>query len=309
MGDETKIGWTDRTYNHWIGCTKVGPGCEHCYAEVWDARWNDGAHWGPGAPRRLTAAANRSKPFGWDRQAEATGKRWVFCSSLSDVFDNEVNPAWRTDLWAIIRQCRNLRWQITTKRIGNALKMLPRDWPEAFPHVGFLATVVTQAELDRDADKLLAVKAKGARWVGLSIEPQLEHIDLAPAIGLVHHHPSNVDSPALRALVRAARSRMGPTIDWVISGGESRQGGQEARVYDIQWGRSLRDQCARSGVPFFEKQLGSNAVESAEPTADDMPVVLPRPIKLRDRAGADPAEWPVDLRVREMPVVFDREVA
>lgn len=304
MGDVTAIAWTDRTYNHWIGCTKVGPGCEHCYAEAWDERFNAGVHWGPGAPRRLTAPANRSKPFRWDREAEATGKRWVFCSSLSDVFDNEVDPQWRTDLWAIIRQCRNLRWQITTKRIGNALKMLPRDWPEAFPHVGFLATVVTNDELFRDADKIMAVKAKGAAWVGLSIEPQLSWIDLSPVVGMVHHHPDNDrSSPALKALIRAARAKMGPMLDWVICGGESQQGSHQARPFDIQWARSLHEQCGNMGVPFFMKQLGSRPIEKRRPTTDVDPAVV-REIKLRDRAGADPSEWPADLRVREMPTVF-----
>lgn len=92
MADNTKIEWADATFNPWIGCTKIGPGCDHCYAEAdFDLRRHR-AKWGPGNPRSRTSPANWKMPLQWDRQhAEFFTvhgrRRRVFCASLGDVFD------------------------------------------------------------------------------------------------------------------------------------------------------------------------------------------------------------------------------
>ena len=198
----------------------------------------------------------------WNSNALKTGARpWVFCASLADVFDNEVDPGWRYQLWTLVASTPALRWQFVTKRIGNAMKMLPHDWEKSFSHCGIVATTVTQEECDRDLPKLIEVKrAFGVRWVGLSIEPQLEMVI-----------PSSPGSDSL---------------DWVITGGESAQGGQPARPYSPHWARRLIDESEVFGYKVFVKQMGSNSG-----------------FKLKDRAGADPSEWPEDLRVRDMPDV------
>lgn len=69
MGVKTGIAWTDSTFNYWIGCTKVGPGCDHCYAENVGKRL--GVQWGRGLDRHLTSMQTRSAPFLWDRRADA----------------------------------------------------------------------------------------------------------------------------------------------------------------------------------------------------------------------------------------------
>src|SRR5690606_1286552 len=100
MGENTKIEWAHHTFNPWEGCTKVGPGCDHCYAENRNARFAGGEaiNWGPGAPRRRTSASNWNNPIRWNAEAERLGVRYrVFCASLADVFDNEVDPQWRAD--------------------------------------------------------------------------------------------------------------------------------------------------------------------------------------------------------------------
>lgn len=149
-----------------------------------------------------------------------TGQRpRVFCASLADVFDNEVDPAWRTDLWDLIRQTPNLRWMLLTKRIGNARKMLPSDWP--FPHAGLMATLANQEEWDRDYPKLAALPTA---WHGVSAEPLLGPIDIGDA-----------------------------RPDWIITGGES---GPQHRPIEVAWVRSLRDQCHRNGIAFHHKQWG-----------------------------------------------------
>jgi protein gp37 len=259
MAENSGIAWTDSTFNPWVGCTKVSPGCEHCYAEAYDNRFN-GGHWGAGAERRRTSASNWAKPKKWSREAAKTGVRpWVFCASLADVFDKEAPLGARGDLWALIHECQNLNWQIVTKRIGNVDKMLPANFGRDFPHVGIISTVVTQAECDRDLPKLRAAKERhGIAWVGLSIEPQLEHVI-----------PPTDDG-----------------INWVITGGESDQGGALARPYYVDWAADLIEWGSASSVAIFVKQLGSHWARAG---------------KMRDRSGADPAEWQPVLRVRQMP--------
>jgi protein gp37 len=220
MGENSAISWTDNTFNPWIGCTKVSPGCDHCYAEADFDHRKHRVTWGTGNPRSRTSESYWRNPFKWNREAAKTGERpRIFCSSLADVFDNEVPLEWRDDLWGVIRATPLLRWMLLTKRIGNVLKMVPPDWP--FPHVGIMATIVNQEEWDRDFPKLMSVPTP---WRGVSAEPLLGPIDIGQA-----------------------------RPDWVITGGES---GPRARPIDAAWVRSLRDQCARNGTAFHHKQWG-----------------------------------------------------
>jgi protein gp37 len=231
MGEISNIEWCDSTFNPWEGCQKVGPGCDNCYAEARNARWNGGTavNWGPGALRRRTSPTNWKKPKLWNRDAaqffELHGrKRRVFCASLADVFDNAVEVEWRLDLFKLIEKTPNLDWLLLTKRIGNVPDMLPLSWREGLPpNVWLGISVVTQEEADRDIPKLFDVPA-GIRF--LSCEPLLERISFDP----VDLH----------------------TVDWVIVGGES---GPKARdngfLSNARW---IRDQCAAAGVPFFGKQ-------------------------------------------------------
>lgn len=231
MAENSAIEWCDHTFNSWEGCQKVGPGCDHCYAETRNARFGGGVapNWGPGAPRRRTSPANWRKPLRWQADAarflaEQGRRQRVFCASLADVFDNAANPADRADLFALIRRCPDLDWLLLTKRIGNAAAMAEAagGWPE---NVWLGATIVNQAEADRDLDKLRAID--GPRFRFLSMEPLLE--------------PVACDPCALASL------------DWIIVGGES---GPGARPMHPDWARSLRDQCAIAFVPFLFKQWG-----------------------------------------------------
>lgn len=248
MSENSNIEWTNHTFNPWEGCQKVGPGCDHCYAETRNARFGGGTaiNWGPGAPRRRTSASNWNKPLLWNKQAEAfmaqNGRRQrVFCASLADVFDNAVDPAWRDDLFTLIEATPNLDWLLLTKRIGNVGNMLPVpfDFDLLFPNVWLGATIVNQEEADRDIPKLLAVPAR-VRF--LSMEPLLGPVDLYPFLEPSMRH--GVDMPGL---------------DWVIDGGES---GPGARPKHPDWSRSLRDQCAAAGVPYLHKQWGEWAPRS-----------------------------------------------
>lgn len=224
----TGISWTDLTFNPWIGCTKVSPACDHCYAEGL-ATTRLGVAWGTGAPRRRTAPGNWSKPPRWNRIAQEAGHRLkVFCASLADVFDNEVDDQWRADLAALIIATPWLDWMLLTKRVGNARKMLTAMFPDGVPeNVALGVTIANQEEADRDLPKALSVKAGlSIRRLFLSMEPLLGPVSLAPWL---------------------------PYIDLVIVGGES---GKDAREILPEWVQSLRDQCAQAGVPFHFKQWG-----------------------------------------------------
>jgi len=266
MAENSGIEWTDHTFNPWIGCTRVSPACDNCYAETL-ATGRLGREWGPHAARRRTKTWG--DPVRWNRQAEgATVRPRVFCASLADVFDNHrsILPEWRHDLWALIETTPNLDWLLLTKRPQNIAKMVPQRWMgDGFPpHVWTGTTVENQTEAERRIPHLLAVPAR-VRF--LSCEPLLGPVDLETA----WHGENAIDSecwgdcawcergfPALHNCKRGCQSegdwhkgRSG--LDWIITGGES---GGTARPSNPQWFRDLRDQCADAGVPFLFKQWG-----------------------------------------------------
>jgi len=230
MGENSKIEWTDHTFNPWIGCQKVSPGCDHCYAEAQNAfrKWNGGT-WGPHAPRKRTSVGYWKTPSKWDAKARAFkdehGHRpRVFCASLADVFDNQAPSAWREDLFALIRQYDQLDWLLLTKRPQNILKMLPSDWDDGYPNVWLGTTTEDQKRFDQ-------------RWEYLQKIPALvRFVSYEPAIGPLR-------LPA-----------HGPLPNWLISGGES---GGGARPVEPRWVRDIIADCREHGVTPFHKQWGS----------------------------------------------------
>lgn len=261
MGANTKIAWADDTFNPWIGCQNVSPGCDHCYAEALNKRWGKD-NWGPGKDRRLTTKANWKKPVKWHREAEAAGvRRRVFCASMADVFDNAVPEAWRFALWELIKETPWLDWILLTKRIGNVKAMLPEDWGDGYPNVWLCITVVNQEEAERDVQKLIDIPATVR---GLSVEPQIGPIDLTK---LIRYQ----DGWAFcdNALTGFRATKVGgwhePKIDWVITGAES---GPGRRDYDEDWARALRGQCSGTQTAFFYKQHIENGRKVETPELD-----------------------------------------
>lgn len=253
MAEQSKIEWTDHTFNPWEGCQKVAPECDHCYAEARDLRFTGGTHWGPKAPRRRTSVQNWNKPRRWNAQAHAfftahRRRQRVFCASLADVFDNAVDPAWRADLWALIQECEQLDWLLLTKRPQNIAKMLPPDWGDGWPHVWLGTSAGTQKTAEQNIPHLLAAPA-AVRFV--SAEPMLGSISFRWA---KWDNWLDKDGNRRPAVNEYDGLRM---LDWVICGGES---GPNARPMHPDWARSLRDQCRDADVPFFFKQWGNWAV-------------------------------------------------
>lgn len=291
MSENSKIEWTDHSFNPWEGCQKVGPGCDHCYAEARNARFGGGTavNWGPGAPRRRTSPANWRKPLAWNAAHEeffaAHGRRQrVFCASLADVFDNAVPDAWRADLIDLIWNTPHIDWLLLTKRISNADSMITRalelagrgvntPWPWSNVWIG--ATIVNQEEADRDIPKLLDTPAR-VRF--LSMEPLLGAVDISRWLDPAGIHcmdvcpdtryvnPNECDSALGNDEERplcphcsevASWTGCDDSIDWVIVGGES---GPGARPMHPDWARALRDQCAAYDVPFLFSQWGEHSL-------------------------------------------------
>jgi protein gp37 len=232
MAENSKIEWTHHTFNPWVGCAKVSPACDRCYAEGW-AKRSGLVEWGPHAERRRTSAENWKKPHAWNRAAAKAGTRArVFCASLADWLDNQVDMDWRDDLANLIEATPQLDWLLLTKRIGNWDKYAP--WPDddVPGNVWLGITCGSQEEYDRDWPKLLAVQNSNVKFISYE-----------PAIG-----PLRIQS--------------GPTPDWIICGGES---GHGARLMDPQWARDLRDDCKDEGIAFFMKQMTGK-----KPIPDDL---------------------------------------
>lgn len=308
MTQKTKIEWTDFTVNFWEGCQKVGPGCDHCYAEARNVRFH-GDNWGPGKPRRYVKGgiAKLRKINKGACNFHAENGHWprVFCSSLSDIFDNAVDRDWRAEAFKELTAATNTRPQLLTKRVGNVFQMIPPAWAMQWPaHVGLMITVVNQAEADRDIPKLLDLKARlGIPWVGLSMEPLLGPVDISPymlgcfecgqecgfrsgpesppevekcnSCGLITGHfgefcseCGHQDFSFVCPDCEAVAHEYHPdteTLDWVIVGGES---GHNARPTHPDWIRSLRDQCEATGTPFLFKQWGEWGVERPKAGGD-----------------------------------------
>ena len=225
MGENSKIQWTDNTFNPWVGCTRVSPACDNCYAANGIFAKFNGVEWGKGTPRHLTGDDNWKKPVSWNRKAAKEGiHRKVFCASLADVFEDHPDlPPWRERLWALIDDTPNLDWLLLTKRPGNIPKMMPEG---GFGPNVWLGTTVESQEFAKGRIKQLLRVPAAVHF--LSCEPLLGPLDL-------------------REWLSTGR------LDWVIAGGES---GPHARPTDPQWFESLRDQCTHYGVKFHFKQWG-----------------------------------------------------
>lgn len=235
MAENSKIEWTQHTWNPWIGCQKVGPGCDGCYAENMMARRYGRVEWGSqGAgvgTRARTSDSNWREPYKWNRAAAASGKRtFVFCASLADIFDNHVDPSWRADAFRVMRETTALTYLLLTKRPGLIVRLA--EAAGGLPsNAAIGATMVTQGEYDRDRMKL--------GEAGKHLRPAFTFGSFEPLLG------------------RIILDKHAP--DWIIVGGETDQGPHKARDADPDWMRHLRDQSAELGRAFFMKQMTRKA--------------------------------------------------
>jgi protein gp37 len=259
MAGFSKIEWTDATFNPWVGCTKIKragnrpSACDFCYAEKW-AKRSGQVSWGNFARRRTTESYWRG-PLKWNSQASEFQRRFgrrqrVFCASLADVFDNQVRPQWRTDLFDLIRQCDQLDWQLLTKRPQNIKKMLPRDWAAGYPNVWLGTTAEDEESYQQRVRHLLELPAV-VRFV--SYEPALGPLGPIEIAGV--------------------------TPDWIIIGGESGVRADLARPTQPRWARDAIAECRRHNVAPFLKQWGAYS---------NNPLVFERGLTVAEATQIDP---------------------
>lgn len=241
MGETTKISWTQHTFNPWIGCTKVSPGCDNCYASTQDARWGHDS-WGKGKPRRRTTYQNWLQPIKWDKQAAAEGKQHlVFCASLADVMDDEAPLRARDELCELIDATPHLTWQLLTKRPHRYSRYLP----PSFKHDNvWLGTSAENQEFYNVRWPLLMAEARKRNLVSfISYEPALGPLSMF-AWSTSAHNPEFVIDDTFP--------------NWLIAGGES---GAHRRPMETEWFESLKAECESWGVSFFVKQLSARTPE------------------------------------------------
>ena len=216
MGDRSAIEWTDATWNPVTGCTKISPGCAHCYAETITLRFKRG---GPFLPGKTTIALH---PERLDDPGKWRSPRTVFVNSMSDLFHEEIPFEFIDQVFQRMATYAHHIYQVLTKRPERLLEYVDwtdgQRWPD---HIWIGVSVENQFWVDRRVPLLLRVPCS-VRF--LSCEPLLKPIKL------------DLDG-----------------IHWVIVGGES---GPRARKMEEAWALDIRDQCDRQGVPFFFKQWG-----------------------------------------------------
>lgn len=233
MAENSAISWTTHTWNPWIGCAKVSPACDGCYAEAMMDKRYGRVEWGaPGqgaGTRSRTSKSTWDAPLKWQRQAEKDGTRpFVFCASLADIFDNQVPVDWRAEAFAVMRKTPRLVYLLLTKRPQLIVKLA--DAAGGLPSNAAIGTTVEdQRRADTNLPALQVAKVElSPLFTFGSFEPLLGPVIIPPAF----------------------------MPDWVITGGETDQGGHKARPTHPDWFRSLRRQAERAGAAFHHKQNG-----------------------------------------------------
>ncbi len=318
---KTGIAWTDETWNPVTGCTKVSAGCKHCYAEgVADRFW--ATQYPPIVvkhkaltaplfrPRRFTDVQchpdRLEQPLRWRKP------RRVFVNSMSDLFHEDVPGEFIDRVFITMGMSPRHTFQVLTKRphrMYQFMSELQDKWAKTTRNG---QRVVGFGNAGMGVKESLVPWPLSNVWLGVSVENQPTADERVP---LLLQTPAAVRFVSAEPLLGSIRfgvslhgNWIGPekwewgSLDWVIVGGES---GPDARPCDIEWVRSIKDQCAKAKVACFVKQLGSHVVlEPMEfpPAVVRNSAALPR-VKTKHRKGGDPEEWPEDLRVREFPAV------
>lgn len=331
MGQQTEIAWCDSTFNPWEGCTKVSPGCAHCYAEARNNRFG-GGNWGKGKPRRRTSQANWKKPLQWNKteicllcgttrpiygdcgycrnaqcksvnESPATidmRRPRVFCASLADWLDDEVPIEWLADLLKLIHETPNLNWLLLTKR--------PENFQKRMDEVSSIMDKATKDRPHTDAYEDAAwFASKWANqgpaniWLGVSVEDQQRANERIPELLKI---PARIRFLSVEPMLEQVTfwpaiwnvAHNSKDIHWAIFGGES---GSGARPCNVDWIRDGVRQCRAARVAPFVKQFGARPYFTSE---NDYPAnAVTRPIEFKDKKGGDMSEWPEDLRIREFP--------
>jgi len=317
---KTSIEWTDKTWGPTTGCDKVSPGCKHCYAETIAKRfWKD---------RKFTDVRlhpeRLSDPLRWRKPSK------IFVDSMSDLF-HDVPFDYIAAVFGIMAVTARHTFQILTKRPARAVEFFEwlrnqsSTWKSQSPITEFCIHGAWKYG-GMDAENLPCWNVPSWPlpnvWIGVSAEDQKRANERIPdllripaAVRFVSAEPllGPIDLNEREFICETWRRgiTIGTYLDWVIVGGES---GPGSRPCNVNWIRDIVRQCKAASVQVFVKQLGAWPYEtdgwygSTDPEGLK-PLQLkfvggkkvPPFLQLKNKKGGDPAEWPADLRVREMP--------
>jgi protein gp37 len=303
---KSSIEWTDATWNPVRGCTRISPGCQNCYAEAMAARFSDEGYWGHGFAERTAAGGHwtgavklipekLAEPLSWK------APRQVFVNSTSDLFHERLPFEDIAAVYGVMMACQHISFQVLTKRAERRLAF--HEWLRAN---GDPESICEDLAMERLTVPLCHLQAGHHGWPlpnvweGVSAENQEYWDERTKFLAMTPAACRFVSAEPLLGPIRCRFEDMEGQIGWVIVGGES---GHGARPFDLGWGRDIIAQCKLAQVPVFMKQVGSNPVD---PWADTGALVMdrePAVPSFKDKKGGDPAEWPEDLRIREMPEV------
>jgi protein gp37 len=250
MSEKSTIEWTDATWNPVRGCTKISPGCKHCYAETFAERFRGvpGHPYEQGFDLRLVPE-KLAEPLRW------TSSKIVFVNSMSDLFHKEVPDEYIVKVFRVMELANWHTFQVLTKRSERLRDLLS-------------SKLAFASELDHV-------------WCGVSVEdrkfglPRMDHL---------RHAATAVRFLSVEPLLEELGKLNLEGIHWVIVGGES---GAGARPMKEEWVSNIREQCRKAGVPFFFKQWGGvrkseHGRELNGQTFDEMPKRTSRRIVSRD---------------------------
>lgn len=216
---ESKIEWTDVTWNPLRGCVKVSPGCKHCYAEKFAERWRGIPNHAYEQGFDLRVVPHKLlEPLSWSKP------RTVFVNSMSDLFQEGVPDDYISAVASVMEATPWHTYQVLTKRAERMARILSTSLQKAASAQNILWGVSVE-DREHGVPRIAPLRSTNARTTFLSIEPLLEDLGQLDLDG----------------------------ISWVIVGGES---GPGARTMELDWVLSIRDQCRGSQIPFFFKQWG-----------------------------------------------------
>ncbi len=296
MADGTKIEWTDATWNPITGCAVVSPGCTNCYAMrlagtrlrhiASRAGLTRDSKAGPvwtGETRLNTAEL--TKPLHWRRP------RKIFVCAHGDLFAESVPDDWIDRVFAVMALAPQHTFQVLTKRARRMRDYISKRSTKHHPAMDYAAIWSATGTISHPAIDLTAWPLRNA-WLGVSAEDQtraderipdllatpaaVRWVSAEPLLGPIDFLGEEMNGPLTDGEPTAEQVANDPTgwrvvrygvsrLNWIVVGGES---GAGARPMHPAWARSIRDQCAEAGVPFFHKQNGEWAIERPRPGGD-----------------------------------------
>jgi protein gp37 len=232
MSQNSAIEWTDATWNPVRGCTKISPGCTHCYAETFAERFRGvpGHPYEQGFDLRLIPS-KLAEPLQW------SSPKSIFVNSMSDLFHEEVPDAYIEQVVRVMQLANWHTYQVLTKREARLRDLL--------------------------RTKLSSAASLPNIWWGVSVEDRKHGV---PRIAVLREAPAAVRFLSIEPLLEDLGELDLTGIGWVIVGGES---GPGARPMEKAWVVSIREQCQAAQVPFFFKQWGGVRKAAAGRQLDD----------------------------------------